>query len=113
MSSCVGHHVKYGIDQMRRPRDLPPKAAFCPREAIINKHEHVQTSTDMGEINIFIYIFDIEYNGWVSGGRFGREMMFLHEKGTWKIQVFSSSVSVIIQLTAKLYRFKMSSSPSH
>lgn len=42
-------------------------------------------SIDMGEINIFIYVFDIEYNGWVLVGRFGREIMFLYEKGIRKI----------------------------
>jgi hypothetical protein len=68
----------------------------------------------MGEINIFIYVFDIEYNGWVSAGRFGREIMLLYEKGTRKIQEpFFPTVSVIIQLGAKLYRFKMSSSSIH
>lgn len=39
----------------------------------------------MGEINIFIYLFDMEYNGWVSGGRFGKEIIFFYEKETWTI----------------------------
>lgn len=40
----------------------------------------------MGEINIFIYVFDIEYNGSVSAERFGREIMLLYEKETWGTQ---------------------------
>lgn len=69
-----------------------------------------------GEINIFIYLFDMEYNGWVSGGRFGQEIIFLYETETWNIlraYFFFPTNSVIIQLAGKLYRFKMSSSSVH
>lgn len=54
---------------------------------VINKHDGAWARTDMGEINIVIYFLDRQYNGWVSAGGFGREMMLLYmrkEHGTFE-----------------------------